>query len=58
MKLVKKLVEKSGVKMKALVAMQRKLLELIYVTYKNRTTFNGDYEQGKRAAKLKMMTAL
>lgn len=56
--LYRRLVEKSGIKMKALVAVQRKLLELIYVIHKNKTTFNGDYEQEKRAAKLKMMTAL
>jgi len=56
--LYRRLVEKSGIKMKALVAVQRKLLELIYLIHKNKTTFNGDYEQEKRAAKLKMMTAL
>jgi len=56
--LYKRLVEKSGLKMKALVAVQRKLLELIYVVHKNKTVFKKDYEQEKRATKLKIMIAL
>ena len=39
-----RLVSKSGIKMKGLVAVQRKLLELIYVIYKNKTTFQENYE--------------
>jgi len=45
-----RLVSKSGIKMKGLVAVQRKLLELIYVINKNKTTFKHNYEQEKRAA--------
>lgn len=56
--LYKRLEEKSGLKMKALVAVQRKLLELIYVVHKNKTVFKKDYEQEKRATKLKIMIAL
>lgn len=56
--LYKRLVAKSGIKMKGLVAVQRKLLELIYIIHKNNTTFNKDYEQEKRANKLKLVVAL
>ena len=56
--LYKRLVAKSGIKMKGLVAVQRKLLELIYIIHKNNTTFNEDYEQEKRANKLKLVVAL
>jgi hypothetical protein len=34
--------------MKAVVAVQRKLLELIFVVYKNKTVFDKDYEAKKR----------
>ncbi|OGU61142.1 MAG: IS110 family transposase [Ignavibacteria bacterium GWF2_33_9] len=43
-----KLVSKSGIKMKGLVAIQRKLLELIYIIHKNKTVFMKDYEEKKR----------
>jgi len=56
--LYKRLVEKSGIKMKALVAVQRKLLELIYIVHKNKTPFNENYEQEKRATKLELLVAL
>ncbi len=56
--LYKRLVEKSGIKMKALVAVQRKLLELIYVIHKNKTIFNKNHEQEKRATKLELLVAL
>ncbi len=56
--LYKRLVAKSGIKMKGLVAVQRKLLELIYVIHKNKTVFNKDYEQEKRANKSKEIVAL
>ncbi len=46
----KRLVSKSGIKMKGVVAVQRKLLELIYVMYKNKTVYQENYEQEKRAA--------
>jgi hypothetical protein len=44
--------------MKGLIAVQRKLLELIYVVYKNKQGFNQNYEQQKRATLLKIETAL
>ncbi|RLD38214.1 MAG: IS110 family transposase, partial [Bacteroidetes bacterium] len=53
-----RLVSKSGIKMKGLIAVQRKLLELIYVIYKNRTTFKQNYEQEKRASNLNLVNAL
>jgi transposase len=40
-----RLVSKHGIKMKALVAIQRKLLELIYVLFKNETVYDKDYIQ-------------
>lgn len=43
-----RLVAKSGVKMQALVAVQRKILVLIYTVYKNKTAFDGEYENKKR----------
>ena len=42
-----RLVSRHGIKMKALVAVQRKLLELIYVLFKNNTTYDKDYEKGR-----------
>jgi transposase len=42
------LVSKSGLKMKGVVAVQRKLLELIYVIYKNDTVYDPEYEKKKR----------
>jgi len=38
-----RIVSKSGIKMKALIAVQRKMLELIYVLWKNKTTYQIDY---------------
>jgi transposase len=38
-----RLVSKHGIKMKALVAIQRKLLELIYVLFKNETNYDKQY---------------
>lgn len=38
-----RLVSKHGVKMKAAVAVQRKLLELTYTLYKNKTTYDKNY---------------
>lgn len=38
-----RLVSKHGIKMKALVAIQRKLLELIYILFKNETLYDKDY---------------
>lgn len=39
---------RSGVKMKGLIAVQRKILELIYIIYKNDTNYEQDYEEKKR----------
>lgn len=38
-----RLVSRHGIKMKAAVAVQRKLLEMIYTLYKTNTTFSKDY---------------
>lgn len=43
----KRLVSKHGVKMKAAVAVQRKLLELIYTLYKTNSAFNKNYLKEK-----------
>lgn len=45
-----RLVEKNGIKMKALVAIQRKMLELAYTLFKNKTSYDAEYEKEKRAA--------
>lgn len=43
-----RLVSKDGIKMKGVVAVQRKILELIYTLYKNKTDYQPDYEKNKR----------
>ena len=43
-----RLVSRHGVKMKAVVAIQRKLLELIYLLHKNQTEYQPNYENEKR----------
>lgn len=43
-----RLVNKSGIKMKGVVAVQRKLLELTYILFKNDTDFEAGYEKKKR----------
>uniref|UniRef100_UPI000629A90E IS110 family transposase n=1 Tax=Kordia jejudonensis TaxID=1348245 RepID=UPI000629A90E len=53
-----RLLAKSGIKMKGLIAVQRKLLELIYVIHKNKTVFHQNYEHEKRANDLKIQIAL
>lgn len=53
-----RLLAKSGIKMKGLIAVQRKLLELIYVIHKNKTVFYQNYEHEKRANDLKIQIAL
>lgn len=47
-----RLIEKHGIKMKALVAIQRKMLELAYILIKNDTVYNKDYQKKKRAAQM------
>jgi transposase len=42
-----RLVSKHGIKMKAAVAVQRKLLELIYTLYKTNTEYKRDYSKSK-----------
>ena len=39
-----RLVSKHGIKMKALVSIQRKLLEMSYVLYKNQTVYDKEYK--------------
>ena len=43
-----RLVSKHGIKMKALIAIQRKLLELTYTLFKNKTKYNKEFESIKR----------
>ena len=45
-----RLLAKHGIKMKAAVAVQRKLLELIYTIYKTRKTYEKDYLQNPKTA--------
>lgn len=45
-----RLVSKSGIKMKGVVAVQRKLLVLIYTLWKNETVYDREYEAKKEAA--------
>lgn len=42
-----RIVSKHGIKMKGCVAAQRKLLELIYVIYKNKTVYDQDFKSKK-----------
>lgn len=49
-----RIVAKHGIKMKGCVAVQRKLLELIYIIYKNNTVYDKDYESKKIACQHKM----
>jgi transposase len=51
-KIYVRLVEKHGVKMKALVAIQRKMLELAYVLFKNNAIYDENFETKKRAAQM------
>lgn len=45
-----RIVAKHGIKMKACVAIQRKLLELIYIIYRTKTKYDKDYESKKNSA--------
>ena len=49
-----RIVAKHGIKMKGCVAVQRKLLELIFIIYKNKTVYDKDYESKKIACQHKM----
>lgn len=46
-----RLVSKHGIKMKALVAVQRKLLEMIFTIFKNKTIYDKEYENKKQIQK-------
>lgn len=46
--LYERLIGKHGIKMKSLVAIQRKMLELAYTLFKNETVFDAEYEIKKR----------
>jgi transposase len=46
-----RLVSKHGIKMKAVVAVQRKLLEMIYTLYKTNTAYDKDYLKNKEEEK-------
>lgn len=48
--LYERLVDKHAIKMKSLVAVQRKILELSYILWKNKSVYNPEYEKEKRAA--------
>ena len=52
-----RLVSKNGIKMKGVVAVQRKLLELIYILHKNKTAYKKHYEENKRG-QLQVVTTL
>lgn len=43
-----RVVSKTGIKMKGVVAVQRKLLVLVYTLWKNNSMYDPDYEQKKR----------
>jgi transposase len=44
-----RIVARNGIKMKAGVAVQRKLLELVFVLWKNNTTFDPNYHKSKES---------
>lgn len=51
-----RIVSKHGIKMKALVAVQRKLLEMIFIVFKNETVYDKEYENKKRVQKNSVQT--
>ena len=48
----KRIVERSGVKMKGVMAVSRKILELIFVLFKNGEEYKVDYEKNRVEAQL------
>lgn len=50
-----RLVSKHGIKMKALVAVQRKLLEMIFTLYKNQTSYDKDYLNKKNSVQTQLV---
>jgi transposase len=53
-----RIVSQNNIKMKALVAVQRKMLELIYIIFKTKTIYQQNYEQEKRANNTNLVAAL
>jgi transposase len=51
-----RIVSKHGIKMKALVAVQRKILEMIFIVFKNKTIYDKEYENKKKAQKNSVQT--
>lgn len=52
-----RIVSRTGIKMKALVAVQRKLLELMYSLFKNKTDYIPNYQQKNRALQLESQSS-
>ena len=50
-----RIVSKHGIKKKGLIAVQRKMLELIYTLFKNKTTYDKDYETKKSSAQIQLV---
>lgn len=48
----KHLVSKNGIKMKGVVAVQRKLLELAYIIFKNDTIYDLEYEKKRESSSI------
>jgi transposase len=48
-----RLISKHGIKMKAVVAVQRKLLEMMYILYKTNTPFDKNYLQNQTTQSIK-----
>ncbi|HEX4851748.1 MAG TPA: transposase, partial [Puia sp.] len=44
-----RIVSKTGIKMKGLVAVQRKILELMYILFKNKTPYQANYQENRTA---------
>jgi transposase len=53
-----RLVSKHGIKMKALVAVQRKILEMIFTIFQNKTNYDKEYENKKQAQKNSVQTQM
>lgn len=52
-----RLVSRHGIKMKAVVAVQRKLLEMMYVIFKNKETYDSEYVTNQQDGRLKNINA-
>lgn len=53
-----RIVSKTGIKMKGVVAVQRKLLVLIYTLWKNKTEYDADFENKKQGQQNAALTEL